>query len=340
LIQFSQPLLLLLLLALPVFVWRQIRRRRAALRFPDTSLLKQLPAGRSVWVQRISLSLSSLAVAALIIAVAGPRWPDPGSRIPAQGISIGLVLDVSGSMAEEDLHWQGEAISRLEAVKKVFRLLVAGGEDGQGHSFPGRSNDQIALTVFATRPDTICPLTLSHSVLLQLLDSQQPRTSPTEARTNIGDALAWSLDRLPASGPGEKILVLFTDGEHNVPAPALTPRQAAQLAGNLKVPIYVIDAGKETAANGPEATGETVNRQRAKKMLQEVAEISKGRYFEADSMATLLEVTQEIDQRTRAPLQSYVYRRYHEGFTWFALAAFLLLILLLILETTVWRRIP
>lgn len=339
-VQFAQPLLLLLLLTLPVLVWRQRRRRRAALRFPDLSLLKQLPPGRAVWVQRLSLTLSTLVIALLILAVAGPRWPDEGSRIPTQGIAIGLVLDVSGSMAEPDFLWQGEAISRLEAVKKVFRLLVAGGADAEGHTFPGRASDQIALTVFATRPETACPLTLSHSVLLQVLERQQPRTIPTEARTNIGDALAWCLDRLQASGSGDKIIVLFTDGEHNVPTPALTPRQAAQLAGNLQVPIYVIDAGKESTATELEGNGATVNRQRAQKMLQEVAEISKGRYFEADNMAALLEVVHEIDQRTRGPLQSFVYRRYHEGFLWFALTAFLLLIALLILETTVWRRLP
>ena len=59
--------------------------------------------------------------------------------------------------------------------------------------------------------------------------------------------------RLKAGGR-RKVLVLLSDGEHNVPPPALKPRQAAQLAGNLDVPIYVIDAGGEAA--GAEGSGE------------------------------------------------------------------------------------
>jgi len=50
------------------------------------------------------------------------------------------------------------------------------------------------------------------------------------------------------------VLILLSDGELNYPDQAdpqaqnpLKPRQAAQLAANLGIPIYVIDTGGESA---------------------------------------------------------------------------------------------
>ena len=43
---------------------------------------------------------------ALIIALAGPRWPDLRTRIATEGIAIEMLVDVSGSMAEPDFQWE------------------------------------------------------------------------------------------------------------------------------------------------------------------------------------------------------------------------------------------
>src|SRR5205823_434473 len=105
---------------------------------------------------------------------------------------------------------------------------------------------------FARFPETVAPLTLSHGALLSLLDAEEPRSVPEEADTNVGDALAWGVEKLRAAGDGRKVLVLLSDGEHNVPPPALKPRQAAQLAANLGVPVYTIDAGGPVGSPRPE----------------------------------------------------------------------------------------
>ena len=118
-----------------------------------------------------------------------------------------MLVDVSGSMSTHDFAWQGQPISRLDAVKRVFRLFVAGGTEpdatpdgGDAHQFQGRPTDSIGLVVFATRPKTTCPLTLSHSVLLRLLDDEQPRSVPGESETNLSDAVALGLYRLKSAG--------------------------------------------------------------------------------------------------------------------------------------------
>lgn len=336
---FSQPLLLLLLLPVPLLLWWWWRGRRGSIRIPDAVSLRKLPAGRRRRAFWGGLLLRTLGVICLVIALAGPRWPDEGSRIPAKGMSIAIVLDVSGSMAEKDFSWHGEKVSRLAAVKKVFHLFVEGGKGPEGKQFQGRPQDLISLVVFATRPETLCPLTLNHDVLLELLEKQKPRVIPGESRTNIGDAIIWGLKGLKEAGKGRKVMVLLSDGEHNVEPPALKPRQAAQLAFNFHVPIYVIDAGKEST-NPTDVEDAKINRKRAKKILEEVAKISKGKYFQAQDTDKLLEVSQEIDKLERAKFPSYIYLRYHEGFMWFALAAFVFFVGIHGLEWTFWRRLP
>jgi Ca-activated chloride channel family protein len=188
-------------------------------------------------------------------------------------------------------------------------------------------------------------LTLSHSVLLRLLDVQKPRSVPTECRTNIGDALAWGLCRLEGVRAPRKVIVLLSDGEHNVPPPALTPRQAAQLAANQHIPVYAIDASGDADVEeglGREPATRTAADLRAggTQTLQSVAQITGGRYFRARDTDSLLAVCREIDRLERRDIQSFIYQRYFEGYPWAGLAALVYWTLAIVLEATVWQRLP
>jgi len=349
-VELAHPLILLLLPVVPLLVWWWLRRPRGTLRYSATGPLTVLPSGRGRIARWGGAGLRALGLVLLIFACAGPRWPDIHSRIETEGVAIEMLVDVSGSMAELDFDWDGKPISRLEAVKKVFRLFVAGGEGPDGQLLEGRSGDLIGLITLATWPESACPLTLSHGVLLSYLDPEkpwsiQPRTLPDESRTNIGDAIAVGLHRLEKAGTSRKVLVLLSDGEHNVPPPALKPRQAAQLAANMRIPIYTIDAGGET--NVEEGIGTVPPTQTAAeiradgvKTLQAVAQITGGRYFRARDTASLLAVCREIDRLERKDIQSFIYQRYDEGYPWVGLAAFLCWIVVIVLEATVWRRLP
>jgi Ca-activated chloride channel family protein len=357
--QFANPAYLWLTLLPPLLLWWGLRRRHSALRHPGAAALTSLPPGKARRARWGPAVLRSLALLLLIVALSGPRWPDLHTRIETEGIAIVMLVDVSGSMAERDFEWHGEPIARLEAVKKVFHLFVAGGEGPQAtgdgadaSSFQGRPTDQIGLVTFATRPETACPLTLSHSVLLHLLQAEEPRKIPGESETNISDAVALGLHRLRSAGPRRKVLVLLSDGEHNVPHPqsGWTPRQAAQVANGLHISIYTIDAGglgastREPAAktenNDEQAASPGEIRAQAVRTLEEMATISHGQYFQARDTKGLLSACRAIDELERSDLQSFQYRRYHEAYPWFALAAFVLFGAALALERTIWRRIP
>jgi Ca-activated chloride channel family protein len=320
-----------------------VRRQRAALRYPDTGWLAALPGGRGRWVRWMGAGMRAAGLVLLVLALAGPRWPDRRTRIPTEGIAISMLVDVSGSMAEPDFDWQDEPISRLDAVKKVFRLFVEGGVGPDGQRLEGRASDQIALVTFATRPDRPYPLTLSHSVLLRLLDEEKPRALPGEMETNISDALAEGLERLQSAGPSRrKVMILLSDGEHNVSPTqsGWTPRQAAQVAGSLGVPVYTIDAGGDSGAGLEGQADSAATREAGRKTLYDIAEITHGRSFQAKDTRELFAVCQEIDRLERQEIQSFQYRRYYDAYAWFGLASFVLFALIHALELTIWHRVP
>ncbi|MBX7106394.1 MAG: VWA domain-containing protein, partial [Gemmataceae bacterium] len=166
--------------------------------------------------------------------LAGPDLPWPTTR---PGIGLVLVADVSGSMAESD-----GGPTRIETLKRTFDELIA-----------RRPGDRIGLVLFAAHPDTACPPTHDHAAVRAALAAATPRGVPTESETNLGDAVAWALARLTHESGG-KAIVVCSDGEHNVPAPALSPRQAGQLAAAAGVPVFTLDAGPPDGAGAPGLT--------------------------------------------------------------------------------------
>jgi Ca-activated chloride channel family protein len=341
-LEFTHPWFLLLL-PLPVllFLWRR-RVRRAGLRYPTVSLLEGIPRARLPHIAGESLRF--LAVVAAVLALSGPRTPDLKTRLPVEGIAIVFVLDTSGSMQESTFVWDAGSlpISRAEAARRAFRLFVAGGDGPDGTHFDGRSTergtDAVGLVTFSNWPHPVCPPTLNHSVLLTILDGV-PKPTARDTGTNVGDAIAEGVIRLDQVSARRKVLILLSDGEHNIDLSdtarqPLKPRQAASLAANLGIPIYTIDAGGEPTAANMEA------RMAGRQINQQVAEMTNGRSFTANDGQQLLEVCKQIDDMERQPIVGFVYRRYHEYYPWLALGAVACAALAFFLEQTVWRRVP
>lgn len=333
----------LLPLAAPL-AWWWARRRRPALRYADLALVAGLPAGRAGRARWDGAALRGLAFAALVVACAGPRTPDEQTRLPAEGIAIVLALDVSGSMTEKDVAWAAGAppVSRLDAAKRAFRLFVAGGDAPDGTRFDPRDSDAIGLVAFALVPQTVCPLTLNHSVLLRVADAQEPR-SGLDTGTNVGDTLAEGVIRLDrGAGDRRRVLILLSDGEHNVSKEGdrnpLTPRQAAQLAANLGVRVYTIDAGGSPPPDAP--SDAAAQRAAGREALKAVAEMTGGRSFAATSGAELLAAYREISGLEKTTVETYLYRRYFDHTPWAAGLAAGLMVLAHLLDRTRWRVLP
>lgn len=279
-----------------------------------------LPVGKSRLVTRLSKWLRIAGCLALVTAVAGPRWPDPGTRYTTQGVALFLILDVSGSMAETDYTWNQQPVSRLQAAQNVLELFVVGGAGPDGTEFFGRPDDLIGLATCSTRPEIACPLTLAHDTLRQIIRGEQPRRMPQESQTNIGDAVALALQHVVRAAPSRKAVLLLTDGEHNVPPPALSPLAAARLAAALGVPIHTIDLGSDQEVEHPALGESKVDRAAAKQALINMAATTGGKHFEAADAGALSQVCKALDTLEKSPIETPLYRKYHDAAVWFGMA--------------------
>jgi len=338
--QFANPEFLLLVPLAPVVMWWWLRQSRLALRFSDTSLFGDYRGARSWRLRWIGGGLRGLTGLALIVGCAGPRLPDERTRLPAESIAIMMVLDVSGSM-ETLVPWAvGEPlVTRLEAARRSFKLFVAGGMAPDGTHFEPRPSDQIGLIAFAIVPQSVCVLTLNHSVLLKEVDALKIWYG-VSAGTNVGDAIAQGLIQLEAAkGVQSKVIILVSDGQHIQSNDAmLRPLQAAQLAANLGYKVYTIDVGGEPALIADPA--DKAEREQGRQTLNAVASMTGARAFTADAGSEMLSAFREIDSMERTVVVAPQYRRYFEYYQWCAGLAVGLLFLTHLLDRICWRVVP
>jgi Ca-activated chloride channel family protein len=338
--EFQNPLALLLLALIPVLVYLELRRGRGAtaVSFSSTGLLRSLPRGWRVRLNRAPLVLRSLALTLLVVALARPMSGRDPIRNVTDGIAIQMVLDRSGSMTA-GMQYRGEAVTRFEAVKSVFADFVL----GNGKELAGRPDDLVGVIAFAGYPDTISPLTHSRDALEGLLKELDTIRQPGEDGTAIGDALALGAARLKTAEEElqlaeereerfeikSKVLILLTDGEQN--AGKRSPAQGAALAREWGIKIYSI--GVAASAGGGFSTS-------AAEMLEQIAESTGGLFRLASDERSLRAVYEEIDRLEKTEVEAIQYLSVREYFPAFALAALALLVLEILLAATLLRRLP
>ena len=337
-LEFREPLLLLLaLLAVPVFLLA--RRPSGRVLFSSFEILPTVRGGwrsRLAWLPDVLLAL---ALAALVVALAGPRIGERFSRIQREGIAIMMVVDTSGSMSALDLSTSRRERTRLEAVQDIFERFVLG-----GGALPGRPNDAIGLVSFAGYADTAAPLTLDHENLVAVARNLTITTLREENFTAIGDALGLAVERLRESPAQSRIVVLLTDGVNN--AGVETPGAAAELARSLGVKVYTVGAGSTGIAHMrvPDARGGSMLQAVAveidEETLRDVAERTGGLYFRADSADALEDVYAEIDRLERTKITEDRSRQYEELFAAPLLVALLLAALGWLGRSAVFARVP
>lgn len=333
------PLLLL-------HVWR--RGQAVRLKFSYTAGAGRLRGSWRSRFVRLPILLRALAVVLLVVAIARPQMGRERVRDISRGIAIGMVVDRSSSMGERMQFGTGTA-TRLEAVKRVFREFISPVEGEMG----GRPNDLIGMTTFAQYADSVCPLTLSHDTLLQLLDTVRLVEDRREDGTAIGDAVALAAARLrqaeqalPEAAEGQstyeiksRILVLLTDGENN--AGNRSVRDAAELCRDWGIRVYAIGVGDQRGLRTPFGRlSAPLRRGFDDRGLREIAEMTGGQYWLATDAQTLRAIHEEIDQLEKSEFEALTYLDYREAFPPWALAALLLLTLEALLRQTLLRTVP
>ncbi len=218
----------------------------------------------------------------LVAAAARPEWVGEPLPMPASGRDLLLAVDVSGSMEHADMHWDGEEISRLTLVKKLFGDFI---EDRRG--------DRIGLILFGSRAYLQSPLTFDRRTVRTWLD--EALVNIAGPQTALGDAIGLAVKRLRQRPADSRVLVLITDGANN--GGEIEPRTAARLAAEQRVKIYTIGIGadpRQSGVIGMLGLNPGVDLDEA--TLIDIAEQTGGTYFRARTSEELREIEAALDK--------------------------------------------
>lgn len=220
------------------------------------------------WWQRVTLIVTWILV---VCALAKPTILGEPQTREQFGRDVMVVVDLSGSMAEEDFTSKaGERISRLDATKEVLSDFAK-----------TREGDRLGLILFGDAAFVQTPFTADQSVWLELLN--QTDVAMAGQSTHLGDAIGLAIkvfeqshnqrNALNAQEPDkerEKVAIVLTDG--NDTGSFVEPIDAAKVAKAKGVRIYVIAMGDPQTVGEVALDMETIRR---------IAEESGGSAFEA-----------------------------------------------------------
>jgi Ca-activated chloride channel family protein len=304
---------LLLIPLILAMAWFGRRKPRAAVAIADAGALQA--AHRTLRV-RLLPWLSVLQVLAVVLLVAGlarPRIGKAESVQAAEGIDLVLAIDLSSSMDRGRIGTE----TRLEATKSVLEGFIE-----------SREEDRIGIVVFEKDALAYSPPSLDYDALVEIVRGLD--SGILADGTAIGDGITTSLTMLRGSSAASQAIILLTDGVHNVES--IHPLEAAEVARALRVPVYtigVVDPDKDTA---PSLLNEV-----DLELLEDVAEATDAKFFQATSKADLADIYEEIGMLETSKLGGESFQRWVEVGPWLLLAGAALLALVFALRGT-WLR--
>ena len=338
-------LLGLIPLTLAVYIWMLRRRRRFAVRYSSLALVREALPHHSRLRRHLPTALFLVALAGLVMALARPVAI---VSVPTGRATVILAMDVSGSMCSTDI-----PPNRLEAAQEAAMSFI----ESQ------KSNTQIGIVAFAGYAELVLPPTTDQEALEDAISSLI-----TGRWTAIGSAVLESLNTIaeidetvapvvrdespgveptpvPRGAYAPSIIVLLTDGASNR---GPRPLEAAQEAVDRGVRVYTIGYGTEEGGrmdcgqsylrgnsfgSGQWSGGGRFRRGIDEETLQEIADMTGGTYYSAESADELQDVFRE--------LPTYLITRHETTEISFAFAAVgALLATLAIVLSLIWHPLP
>jgi len=320
---FLWPASLLVLIAIPAlvlfYIWILRRRKRFAIHYSSLSLVRAAMPKRSSWRRHVPFALFLIALTCLIVGLARPT---ASVRVPSSQATIMLALDVSWSMCSSDI-----PPNRLTVAQSAAETFIDNQELGTKIgivAFAGfaelivpPTNDRDAL-LEAVRSLVTARRTAIGSAILRSIDAIA-EVNPAVASVYLFDqAEQGEPVTVPEGTYQPDIIVLLTDGASNRGA---LPLDAAQAAADRGLRIYTIGFGTPQGSpfrctpqqmggmefgdgfgsfggggfgGGGFGGGGGFRRGLDEETLQEVAALTGGEYYLAESSDELLDVFAEV----------------------------------------------
>jgi len=273
-----------------------------------------------------------LALSALIILIARPRYGTRKEDVKRTGLELVIALDISNSMLAEDIK-----PSRLEASKRAINQLINQLE-----------NDRISLIVFAGDAFTQLPMTNDYGAARMFVDVVKPELINNQG-TDISTAIRRAISSFSGSEIFNKAIIIISDGEDHEDKSI----EIAEEAANKGIRIFTLGMGLPEGAPIPvlgrsnefhrDRQGNTVITRLNEGMLQQLAAAGNGMYIRANNTRTGLNILfEELNKLEKGEVTGTVFAEYKEQFIIFAVLAFILLILEIFIsekKSALWQRI-
>ncbi len=310
--EFAWPIMLLGLAAVPFLCWGYVRlhrqRRRREVELADVHLLAHLWTPPSTFRQHLPIVFYLLALTILVLSLARPLAAIP---LPVNRAVIVLAIDVSKSMIGEDVKpnrlkaAQAAALELLDAVPPTAKVgLVTFSDYAQVLVPPSTDRAafkealaglqlQQATGIGSAIIEILRILPGRKDLLGDRLDPQPPglfprgvvpTPQPTPSPLPTPPAASTPADVPPAA------IILFSDGVSNI---GMEPAKAAALAREARVTIYGVGVGTP-AGSVMQVEGQLVLVPFDAALLQQMAQLTGGQYFDVVSTADLREVYRKL----------------------------------------------
>ena len=184
-----------------------------------------------------------------------------------KNLPIQIILDVSLSMAANDLH-----PSRFVAAKTSLISLI---QQLDGY--------YVSLITFSWKPFVYIPFSSSSSAIVTKLHSMNLGDFPPVKDflwTAIGDSLLLGVENLQQFVHQETykpwIVVLITDGDSNI---GFDPMQVVSYYQKTQVPIFVLGVGQENYLIGRDTWNTDITTNINLSLLQQLADKTWGKFY-------------------------------------------------------------
>ena len=317
----GSPEMLALLALIPVagigwwWLWRARRLHRLAVGAQVAG------ARQGVVVSRLLL-LAGLGLMAL--AASRPMWDAGQQTLGQSDFSLVVALDVSQSMAAEDVgSGISEPVSRFTAAKSEIQRLI-----------DGRRGDRVGLVIFAGNAFLRFPLTRDHEAALQVLEALEPGEALVIPGSNIASGIELAAatiirasEEQEGAGRLNGAIAVVSDGEVHV-GDAEAAASAARAQG---LQVFAVGVGSERGSTIPTdrwgepkinlATNAPIITRLDATHLQQIAAAGGGRYLELDQPGTMAGMNADLAALDLVREVVVEETALAEQFQWFAGAA-------------------
>ncbi len=257
---------------IPFFICQLLcKPKMDAIFFPTMQYIKKATK-KSMFLEKI---IKVMIIILLVTSLASPIIKDEISIQNDKGYEISLIVDASGSMAQN---------SKFDIVKEIVSDFL-----------DKRVHDKVGLSIFADFAYVAVPLTYDKKSIKRLLKRIQVGVAGSR-RTALYEALFLSSNLFKDSKAKKKIAILLTDGMNNVDNIPLDV--AIKTVQKYGIKVYTVGIGN---AGDFDAN-----------VLREIASKSGGEFFSANSRERLSEIYATIDKLEKSDIKAdkYVKKRY------------------------------